>query len=323
MHQTYEEAARDYLAKFSNLMQQPLDVNAVTGQGEMPAEFLAKRAKEIARISTNMIRLANAYFDSADPAVREGITGHFVDQASVELLLGTELMQRTEARGTGPTLLAAERATQNAALREAISAAERSTSVPVAHGLPASVSYRSTESADPDEAAVELTSAVISTSTGISRRVQELGAEIAFDLVRRTGWDEVTRGACLSDGDIAGFWADALNPAGELALNAYRKIAALLDKSVEANVRETVTKWLDQVKQDNEAKSLDVLIPKSSPQGAIQSSIQRSGAAREIINQTSDQIKAVSDRFITLIGRMRKLEDALRLSRVVIFPSGL
>ena len=239
MHQTYEEAAWDYLAKFSNLMQQPLDVNAVTGQGEMPAEFLAKRAKEIAGISTNMIRLASAYFDSADQAVREGISGHFVDQASLELLLGTELMQRTEARETGPMPLAAERATQNAALREAISAAERSTSIPVTHGLPASVSYRSTESANPDEAAVELTSAVISTSAGISRRVQELGAEIAFDLVQRTEWDEVTRGIRLSEGDIVGLWTDALNPAGKLALSAYRKIAALLDKSVEAEVRET------------------------------------------------------------------------------------
>jgi hypothetical protein len=320
MHQTYEEAARDYLAKFSDLMQQPLDVNAATGQGEMPAELLLKRAEEIAGISTSMIGLARVYFDSTDPAVREGISGHFVDQASVELLLGTELMQRTEARETGPTPLAAERATQNAALREAISAAEKSTSIPVAQGLPAGVSYRITESANSDEAAVELSSAVISTASGISRRVQELASEIAFDLVQRTEWDDVTRGVRLSDGEIVQFWTGTVNPAGKLALNAYRKIAVLLDKSVDAEVRETVGRWLHQIRQSNETRSLDILLQKSYPQGSIQNSIQRCGAAREIINRTSDLIKTVSDRFITLIGRMRKLEDAVRLSKRVNLP---
>jgi hypothetical protein len=319
-HQTYEEAARDYLAKFRDLMQQPLDVNAVTGQGEMPVEFLVKRAEEIGGISTKMIALARAYFDSADPAVREGISGHFVDQASVELLLGTELMQRTEARENGPAPLAAQRATQNAALREAISAAEKSTSIPVTRGLPASISYRTTESANPDEAAIELISAVISTSTGISRRVQELGAEIAFDLVQRTEWDEITRGTGLSDGEIVEFWADAPNPAGKLVVNVYQKIAALLDRGMETEVREKTGKWLYQIKQGHDIRCFDLLLPKPDAQGAIQNSIQRSGAAREIINQTSDLIKTVSDRFITLIARMRKLEDAIRLSKSVRLP---
>lgn len=319
-HQTYEEAARNYLAQFSELMQQPLDVNAITGQGEMPAEFLAKRAGEIARISTSMLGLASSYFNSADPAVKDGISGHFVDQASAELLLGTEWMQRTGAREIAPAPLAAERATHSAALRESISAAEKSTSIPVAQGLPASVSYRITESANPDEAAIELTAAVTSAASGISSRVQELGSEIAFDLVQRTEWDEVARGAGLSDRDIVGFCTDALNPAGKLVLTAYRKISALLEGDKQAEMREAVGKWLHQIKQNHEIRFSDVLLQKACPQGSIQNSIQQSGAAREIINQTSDLIKTLPDRFIVLVARMRKLEDAIRLSKVVRLP---
>jgi hypothetical protein len=318
--QTYEEAARDYLAIFSDLTQQPLDVDSVTGQGEMPSEFLLKRADEIAGISASMIPLGRAYFDSADPAVRDGIYRHFIDQATVELLFGTELMHRAEARGNGPALPAAERATQNAALREAISAVKESISMRVGQGFPASMPHRITESADPDEAAAELTSAITSTSAGISRRVQEIGADIVFDLVHRTEWDEAARGVRLSDREVIGVWNDDQNPAGKLVLNAYRKIAAVTDTNVEAEVREWIEEWLHHVKQGVEIRSFDALLRKPSPQGGGQNSIRGAGAAFEIIKQTSDLIKSVFDRFIVLTGRMRKLGDAIRLSKAIKLP---
>jgi hypothetical protein len=320
VHQTYEEAARDYLAKFSELMQQPLDVNAVTGQGEMPAVFLAQRAEEIAGVSTSMIGLARIYFTSANPAEREGVSGHFVDQASAELLLATEWMQRTGAQETDLPHAAAERATQNAALREAINAAEQATSIPVIQGLPASVSYRTTESATADEAAAELAATVMSAVGGISSRVQELGAEIAFDLVQRKECDEVDRGACLSDRDIAGFCADALNPAGKLILTAHRKIAALSAEDGRAEVRHALPSWLHQIKRSNEIRFSDAVLQKACPHTSIEPGIQQSGAALEIINETSDLIKSISDNFIVLAARMRKLEDAIRLSRRVKLP---
>ena len=186
---TYEHAAQEYRTKLRALIQLPQEMSPrstpAPGAVELPAEILIRRAEEIADISSRMIPLAQTFLNSADPVVREGICGHFIDQATVELLLAIELIQIAEEE-TGKQCSAATRATHSAALREAISAADKSLAVPVAQGLPTVESYRATESATMEEAASALKQAVASTTSSISHRVQELGKDIAFDLVAGT-----------------------------------------------------------------------------------------------------------------------------------------
>jgi hypothetical protein len=43
-------------------------------------------------------------------------------------------------------------------------------------------------------------------------------------------------------------------------------------------------------------------------------------AAPELINRASDVIRTYSDKFIILAGRMRKLEDAIRVSKSIQLP---
>ena len=321
-HPTYEEAVRQYLARFRSLMQPSRETNDIEARGtvELPVETLVQRAAEIAGISSGMIDLAQDHLNSADPRTREGIRYHFIDQAAVELLLGIELLHISEVK-TGTASPAAIKATHGAALREAVSDAEKSSSVPVTQGLPEAVSHRASESANLAEAVAGLKLAVESAASSIARRVQELGGDIAFDLVSGMQWTEVVRGASLSFGEIETTLKSIPNEiAGSLLLNVYRKISALLSGSVEAEARLKIREWLEQMKQ---ADRIDVFNAKVEDfyhvalLGKLVSEPAMAGTEIEPVNRASDRVKSFSDKFMVLTGRIRKLEDAIRLGKPV------
>jgi hypothetical protein len=339
-HQTYEDAAKDYLTKLRALMDPPPDSGGTvaTGSGGVPADVLIGRAEEIAGISTGMIQLAQGYLESADPVIREGIRGHFIDQATAELMLGIELLQIAEEEQTGRPSTAATRATSSAALWESISAVEKSSSVPVSDGISVGTSYRATDAATVGEAASAVKQAVDASASSISHRVQELGGDIAFDLVIGTQWTEVIQGAALFNKDIArllesvkvgagALFSKAVTAAARTLLNVYEKVVALLGKDVETAARGKIREWLDQIKQANKIELFASLIETLYGMDAIIKSVERElkqpNASLEILNRTADAVKALSDKFIVLVGRIRKLEDAMRLGKLIRIPQVL
>jgi hypothetical protein len=326
LYPTYEDAARDYLALFRALMELPQEANATPeparGALELPSDVLIRRAEEIAAISSRMIPLAQNYLDCADPVVREGIRGHFIDQATVELLLGTELIRIAEDASEST---AAMRATHGAALREAISAIDKSSSVPVTQGLPTGESCRAVEFASVEEAAAALKLAVVSTASSISRRVQELGKDIAFDLVEGTPWTEVIQGASLSGGEVAELLGSVhKGPAAVILLCVYQRIEALLSRNHESAARDKAREWLTRIKRTGKIDLFDGLVESlfevEGLEKALASVAGRPAAVPESIHKTSDQIKGLSGKFSVLAGRMRKLEDAIRLGKLVRMP---
>ncbi len=330
-HSTYEDAAREYRAKLRALIQLPQEVSPrptpAPGAVELPIEILIQRAKEIAVISSGMIPLAQPYLNSADPLIREGICGHFIDQATVELLLATELIQIAEEEA-GKQCGAATRATLSAALRESISAADKSLAVPVAQGLPTVESYRATESTTIEEAASALKQAVASTTSSISRRVQELGRDIAFDLVVATLWTEVNQGAMLSGEELAeGLESVSGSPVPGILLGIHERISALLNREIEIEARGKIRDWLSQIKQVEKIELFDSLVEglfeAEGSKKAVASMIEQHAKMPESANKASDLIKALSDRFIVLTGRMRKLEEAIRLGKLLQIPQFL
>jgi hypothetical protein len=52
----------------------------------------------------------------------------------------------------------------------------------------------------------------------------------------------------------------------------------------------------------------------------IERTSEKPVAAPELINRASDVIRTYSDKFIILTGRMRKLEDAVRVSKMIQLP---
>jgi hypothetical protein len=290
---------------------------------ELPVEILVQRAEEIADVSSKTIQLADGYLNSADPRAREGIHYHFIDQAAVELLLGIELLQ-VSAEKAGAVATAAIKATHGAALREAVSAAGKSSSAPITQGLPTDACYRVSESATSEEAIAGLKMALDSTAGNISRRVQELGGDIAYDLVSGTEWAEVSRGAALSGKDIRAI-PESISEgiAGRMLLHAHRKITALLGSDVAPEARGRIRSWLEEIKQAGRVEVFNEMVGSFYGSEALKKSVsevERSSPQVESINRTADLIKAFSDRFIVLIGRMRKLEDAIRLGKQVEIP---
>jgi hypothetical protein len=339
-YQTYEDASKDYLAKLRALMDPPQDAGGtVAGSaGEVPADVLIERAEEIASTSAAMIQLAQNYLESADSVIREGIGGHFIDQATAELMLAIELLQIAEEEQTGRPSTAAARATSSAALQEAISAVEKSSSEPVSNGISVGTSYRATDSATIGEAASAVKQAVDSSTSSISRRVQELGGDIAFDLAIGTQWTEVIQGAALFNKDIGrllesvkadtgALFSKAVTAAARTLPNVFEKVVALLGKDVETTARGKIREWLDQIKQTNKIELFNSLIETLYGVDAIIKSVERElkqpGASLETLNRAADAIKAVSDKFIVLIGRIRKLEDAMRLGKLIKIPQVL
>jgi len=321
---TYEDAARDYLSKFTALThtQQEPSGTVARGSVELPAETLNRLAEEIAGISAAITRLVQEYLDSPDPNVREGIRYHLIVQSTAELLLGVEILQISEEAGLPST--AAIKATHRAALREAISAIEKSSSAPVAHGLPTDASYRASESTTMAEAVSGLRLAIESTASSNLHRVQELGGDIAFDLVSGTQWDEVIRGASLSLDELSTIM-DSIHKdaAAKLLLQVYRTTLSLLRKEIAGEARLKIQEWLNEIKQVGRMDVFNSLIDKLYNIEALKKSVSaigRSDVPLDSINKASDLVKAFSDRFIILIGRMRKLEDAIRLGKSIEIP---
>lgn len=334
---TYEDAVREYLSKIHALMQMPQesDATAARDAGAAFAEILIRRADEIYGVATGMVPLAQNYLDSADPVIREGIHGQFIDQASVEWLLGTELLLIAREEQTSLSSTAAPRATHKAALLEAISAVEKSSCVPVAQGLPTDITYRALEEATSGEAAASLQQVVASTAGSISRRVQELGSDIAFDLVVGTPWAEVLQGSSLSRRDISGMLksipkgagshsAAAMTAAVKMLSAADAKIMALLNKEEEAGQRDKMKEWLDQIKQADKIELFHSLVEDlygvAGLKKSLEGKLEAPSAAIESVNQASILIKALSDKFVVLIGRLRRLKDALRLGTLIQVP---
>jgi hypothetical protein len=321
---TYEETAREYLAKFAVLMQPQPDISGTAAQGviDLHSEVVIKKAEEIADASSRMYELAQSFLNSADPLVREGIRFHFIDQAAIELLVGIELLQISEDKASTPT--AALKATHSAALRDAMSAVEKSSSTPIAQGLPAVESHRASESATLNEAASGLRLALESAAGNISHRVQELGGDIAFDLVSGMQWDEVLHGASLSIEQISAMLESIRKgAAGKILLYVYRKVAALLDDDVGVEAQTKIRDWLQQIKQADRIDVFNALVDNLFKVETLKNSagaIDGSSATLESVNKATDLIKALCDRFIVLIGRMRKLEDAIRLGKPIETP---
>ncbi len=328
---TYEDAARDYLAKLNALMQLPQ--GRITGR-DTNADGIIGLAEEIADISSGMIWRAEKYLFHSDPLIQEGISCHFIDQATAELLLETELMQIVQEELTGIPPAAAIQATLNAALREAISAAEKSMIFPVTQGLVIGASYRITESSGSAEAASAFKLAFGCTAGTISHRVQELGSDITIDLVSSAEWTTVIHEASSrssaenllnSIGEIDRPLASkAAFAAGKILLNVYEKLMALANGNAGIEARKKIGEWLEQIKQTGKIEIFGALVENLYGLDGLTRLIERNSespsAAPELINRASDLIRTYSDKFIVLAGRMRKLEDAIRLGKLIQLP---
>lgn len=324
-YQTYEDAARDYLEKCCALMEIPHAVAGTDASGatDFPPAALIQRGEEIANASAGILQFAQEYLDSADPNIREGIRYHFIAQAAVELLIGVEILQLSEEKA-GISSTAANRATYSAALREAVSAACKALSVPVTQGLSTAASYRISESATIGDAASGLKAAIESAATNIFHRVQGLGGDIACDLISGTQWDEVIQGGSFSDEEINAILGSIhKGAAGKILVCVYRKVSALLPRDVAAEFRVKMRKWLTENRQADRIGVLNALVDSHYKLDAFRKvvrTLECSTAKLESVNKASDLVKALSDKFIVMIDRIRKLEDAIRLAKLIDIP---
>jgi hypothetical protein len=154
-YQTYEEAAQDYLSRFSTLLDAPagVEIPARRGQTAAPAVTLIERAGQIADISAAMVPLSRDALEADERARREAISAQLLSQATAELQLATELLRTASMDGGGQSTAGARRGADQAVLREAIRALEQSMQLP-ARGLATATARRraSTRSACLDEA---------------------------------------------------------------------------------------------------------------------------------------------------------------------------
>jgi len=282
---------------------------------QLPNETMIRRAEDIAALSSVMIQLARDYLNSTDLMILDGIRSHFIDQAAVELLLGIELLQLSDETSGLPST-AETRATSGAALREAISAVEKSSSVPIAQGLPKNISYRSSEASTTDEAIAAFFQAAETAAGHISHRIQELGNDICFDIASGTERTEIIQWASLSTEEI-GVILESMGkgPAGNLLLQSCRKIILPgKDSSIHSKV---IEHFQSDGMQPAEifTKLAEHFHDTKSLKKTIAAEIERSDATPDAINKASDLIKAFSDQLIVLISRMRKMEDAIRLAK--------
>jgi hypothetical protein len=333
----YEDAGRQYIERLNavvQLLQDPPPIDCENGEFKNKNPYI-ELSGEIADISAAMIRLAEGYQNDPDPTLQEGLFAHFLDQATAELLLETGLLQLLRSEKTGAAPGAAIQATHSAALREAIHAAEKSLTTPIRQGLATGASYRITEAGNAAEAASSFQVAFGCTASGISRRVQELGSDIATDLIAGRDRDYVIHGDSFLQSDSTSLLKEMDAMDGRVAsraayisckllLNAYGKVTVLSGSGIGTEMREKVGEWIKNIMQTGKIELFNDLVDKFYGLDELIRSnekiLQNCSANPEFLNRTSDLIKKSSDKFIVLTGRMRKLEDAIRLGKFIQLP---
>jgi hypothetical protein len=274
--------------------------------------------------------------------LREGISAQLLAQAAAELQVAAELLQVTEGEeGAGRTT----RAAGGVGLSQAIGALERAMAVPVADGLAPFVPARRDvwiAPTDPVQALKEakgkLSTAATTTTDAIVANVCEFGGDVAFDLIFNTKWTAVLEGAGLVRKDIAkkldtlregagALFSRAVTVATKTLLNVYDKIMALLGKDVEDTARKQVRAWLDQIKDAGKVDLFEKLVSQlyalDAFKGALGGWIDKTPAGSDAIAATSGQVTKVGDRFTVLVGRMKFVEDAVGLGKLLQFPQAL
>ncbi len=342
VYHTYEEATKDYLARFRALRDaRPAGNRAVTrGAADIPVETLIDHAEVIADISEKMAPLAQVYLQAPDPALREGISGQLLAQAAAELQVATELMQIAASETAGPPSAAERaprgitRAARGASLREAIDNMEKAMAKTVSAGLVApSKARRAPKAADtPETAKKALQQAATVTASAISQRVVEVGGDLAFKLVFKTEWSAVMESAGLLSKDIAKVFdrvkegasaliQHAISTATRTVLNVYDKILALLGREVEGEARKRIKAWLDEIQKTGKIELFEKLVGKLYKVDALDAALPgwlaKTAAGVEVINATAITVAALSDKFTVLVGRINTIGDVIGLSKFV------
>ncbi|MGC9350011.1 MAG: hypothetical protein ACP5JG_17865 [Anaerolineae bacterium] len=334
----YEDAAQAYLAQFRALRDVPRALQSPTrGAAKLPTADLVERASEIADISTHMVPLAAEVLRSPDPILREGMSGQLLAQAAAEFQVAAELLQLPEApEALGPTT----RSVRGAQLRTAINALEQSMATPIDQGLPVAAPRMRAAAKDltPDQAKEALQQAASVTVSAIARHVQDLGGDIALNLVLNTEWTAVLEGATLLRKDIgekldrvkegvSAFLEKAVTTATKTLLNVYDKILVLMGKDLEAEARKKVREWLEKLKEKESIEIFDAMVNRLYKVDLFEESLagwlSATGVTVDVLNQTATDVTALSNKFALLIERMSALETVMVLAKGIKIPQVL
>ncbi len=341
-YHTYEEAVQDYMSRFRSLKAAPPAPAAAVmrGPGGVAAETLIERAEEIADVSATMMHLAQGYLESPDAVLREGVSGQLLAQAAAELQVAVELLQIAEGGKPGPSR-PVTRAVRGAELRDAIDSLEKVMAVPVSKGLapPAVVRRAFVEPpATLDQAKDALKQAASTTTGAITQRVVEVGGDIAFNLVFNTEWAAVVQSAGLASKDIANLldkikegagvvFERAVVVAAKTLLNVYDKLLALLGKDVEDQARQRIQGWLGEIKQAGKIDLFEGLVEKlyrvEEFKKELPDWLKETQADRDKVGVTTEAIKALSDKFSVLVGRINAIGDVVGLAKFIQAPQVL
>ena len=334
----YQDLAQDYLEQFRGLSEVPQPPRATRrGVEEVPAEVLVQRADAIADVSARMVPLAGKVLQAYDPALREGMSGQLLSQAAAELQVATALLQLPETQpGVAPTV----RTSRGPQLRQAIDALERAMTLPLDQGLlGAGPRTRAVPRTLPFDQAKEALQATTSTTiTGVARRVQDLGGDIALNLILNTEWSLVLEGASLMRKDVAekldkvkegatALVEKAVNAATKTLLNVYDKILVLMGKDLEAEARKRVQAWLEKLEDEESIDVFDAMVDRLYQIDGLNQRVAAwlgaTAVGADVLAQAATDVQGVGDKFGVLVERMDGLQTVMVLAKGIKIPQVL
>lgn len=333
---TYTQVAQSYLAAFRALREVSAKAEVISrGVGEISMETLVERADTIAEFSAQMIPLADEYLRSDDPALREGISMQFLAQASAELEIATELLQITDEKiEHAPAVTRSVRSTE---LQSAIDDLETIMATPITDGIPIK-SARSGGATTVELAKQALSEKTALSAKAISKHVQDLGGDIAFNLVIKSDWGVVLEGAGLIGKGFAAqleklregagaFLKRAVAVARKTLLNVYDKLLALLGKDLESQARQKIKEWLEKIESDEKIELFDSLVDKmyrvDGLNNELKVCLEETQADLARLNDTTQRVGNIADKFIILISKAQSLERILILAKAIKMPQVL
>lgn len=328
---SYEAAVSDYLAQFQALLEPPTAATGpmTRGASAPPTDVLVERAAALADISAEMIPLAADYLTASDPSLREGISAHLLAQAAAEMQVATELLQIAAGEMPGVAVPAARGAQPEARgdLREVIASMEQVLRAPL--GARPAVPQMATRGAavtDPEQAKQGLQAAAKATTTAISQQVVKVGGDLAFNLVFKTQWTAVINSAGMLNKDVARQLENikaganaaaqrAATVASKTLLNVFDKVLALLGQDGQTVARKQVQAWLDDIQKSGKIELFAQLVGKlyraDDLVAVLPDWLQSSTVEVDVLNATTTQVTALSEKFTVLVEQVNKLGDVI------------
>ncbi|GEM_PF-2027507 len=312
--------------------------------GELALDQIAPDLDQLVQLSQQAGEQTARYLDEGSLDEQEAAEYKLLGQAGAQLRVANELLAQaaaaSQAADDGKIASAGQfRAADSATLIVAVDSLARSIAEPLALTVPSGAARGDDElPEDQDSARVFLARESAASLRAISRQASKVGGEAAQTLLAFNP-ETLKLGASILGKDVVAWLEETvqsvmvvvrkiISTALELIAQAYDWVVRMLGKDLEAQAKEKVTTWLEELKQSTAGKDgktlVEELVTRLYTIDAIQKDVlawtQASQADLNALHQATRAVQQLSQKYLQKSNQVSHFLQGIGLVRMVPLP---